>query len=494
VSQAGWAQGVPAGALADPRLTDGFTALERRAAIASQATYNALALPSSPNGAAICSSPGQGECTGAVLGVFNNMQSLVQTAEEILNGADLPAGMNLDAQGLGFALRWTAPEELFAMGSMSTQFLGSQLSMVGNRMAANRAVSRSNPLGANLGTLIGTAYASAAGGPAGTTDGGWSRLNMFFDAAGGFGSKADTTDTLGSEDAFDFDGFELTLGADYRFSDSLVAGGLFGFSHRKVDFDSSLSVVDGHIKSRGYSLIAFAQWDQQRYYASGSLGYQKSNFDSYRRIMFDSLDPGVDSIDTATAGSPDSNALLATLDFGVPLQWKSLGVDLYFKADYQHVKIGGFTETDAAVSGGSGSGFGFDVSGQTIKSMDTALGIKLQRVWQPAFGILVPYVRVEFHRQLETAAHGFSAVYADLPDSVGDAIEQSLDSALRSDAPDKAFYTMAVGTSAVLRGSSSISASGAASGGLQAYLQYATVRDKRNYRDNLISGGLRYEF
>jgi hypothetical protein len=210
--------------------------------------------------------------------------------------------------------------------------------------------------------------------------------------------------------------------------------------------------------------------------------------------MFTSLDPDVPSINTASAGSPDSNALLATLDVGVPLQWNSIGVDLYFKADYQNVKIGGFAETEAVVSGGSGSGFQFDVSSQTIKSMDTALGIKLQRVWQPAFGILVPYLRMEFHRQLETGRHGFSAVYSDLPDDVSDAIEQSVDSAFRSDAPDKAFYTLAVGTSVVLRGSSKISASGAASGGLQGYLQYATVRNKRNYRDNLISGGLRYEF
>jgi hypothetical protein len=494
VSQAGWGQGVPTGSLVDPRLTDSFTVLERRAAIANQAIYNALALPSTPNGTAICSAPGQGECTGAVLGVFNNMQSLVQTAEEVLNGADLPFGMNLDAAALGLALRWTAPEELFALGSMSTQFLSNQLSMVGNRMTANRTTSRSNLLGADLRTLIRTSYASADGGPARPADGGWSRLNMFFDAAGGFGKKADTTNTLGSEDAFDFDGFELTLGMDYRLSDSLVAGGLFGYSDRRVDFDSSLSVVDGHIKSKGYSLIAFMQFDQMRYYASGSLGYQRSNFDTYRRIMFTSLDPGVPSINTAAAGSPDSNALLATLDFGVPLQWKSIGVDLYAKADYQNVKIGGFAEVEAPVTGGSGSGFGFDVSSQTIKSLDTALGIKLQRVWQPDFGILVPYVRMEFHRQLATGRHGFSAVYSDLPDSVSDAIEQSLDSAFRSDAPDKAFYTLAVGASAVLRGSSKISAAGAASGGLQGYLQYATVRDKHDYRDNLISGGLRYEF
>ncbi len=265
----------------------------------------------------------------------------------------------------------------------------------------------------------------------------------------GFGDKADSTNIGGFEDAFDFRSHEFTLGLDYRFSDNLVAGGLFGYSGRNVDFDASQSVVAGSIESRGIQPDCIRAVGPDAFYASGSLGYQRLNFDTYRRIMFASLDPDVASINTAVAGSPDSNALLATLDFGVPLEWKSIGVDLYVKADYQHLETGRFSESEAPVTGNSGSGFQFDVAGQTIRSLDTAIGIKLQHVWTPDFGVLVPYVRGEYHRQLENGSHGLSTIYAGLPDDVDAAIRQSLDFALQSDAPDKAFHVLSGGVSAV---------------------------------------------
>lgn len=487
------AQGVPAGSLTNGALYTNFTPLEKRAAVISQATFNVLnPLCAGGQPAAACTAP--------VFDVYANVRELVATADELLTGADQQYGLNLDAEGLGFALRWTSAEELLAQGSSAKDFASSQTSTLGNRIGAIRSASRSNLYARNrISELIKYGYAAADGVPAGPAGDDFSRVSAFFDVSNGFGKKADTTgfngvSTSGNEDAFDFEGYEYTLGVDYRFSDSLVAGGLAGYTDRYVDFDSTRSIVDGYIKSRGASLLAFLQWDQLHYYASASVGYQKLAFDTYRVIAYPSLDANIPSTNTATAGDPDSQALLATANFGVPLQLGRVGIDLYLGADFQQLKIDAFAEEEVPLDGGNGTGFQFNVAGQTIKSLDATAGGKLAYTWTPRFGVVVPYVRAEYHRQLQTARTKLFLNFANLPDDLAADISSVVGPALQSDKPDDSYVTASLGLSMVIRGSSRVSASGRGAGGLQGYLQFTTVEGLRNYDSKLITGGLRYEF
>lgn len=473
-----------AGPLTDPTLFSQFNGLERQAALANQAVYNALFDR--------CSGQQPEACTGEIANVFRNAQELVETAEEILTGTDRRFGLNLDTEGLGFALRWTAAEELLAQGSMANDFANSQTSALGSRVGAIRMISRASLAASRL---LGDPQTQVAGRP-GYGGGGASgdssapRLSLFFDAAGGYGEK-DPTDL---EDAFDFEGYEYTLGLDYRFSDSLVAGALFGYTDRYVDFDSSQSIVDGTIDSKGYSLIAFLQWDRPWFYATASLGYQDLSFDIFRRISYPSFDANVPSTNTATAGSPDSSAFLGTLTVGVPFQVRAFGADVYLKADYQDLDVDAFTERAVAVPGNSGSGFQFNVGSQSIKSTDVAVGAKLQFVLTPRFGVFVPFIRGEYHTELEDQPRTISTVYAGLPPDVVAAVQDAVNFSLFSEKPDKNYYTLTGGVSAVLRGSTRVDEAGRAGGGLQAYLQYTTVLDLEHYDDSVIAGGLRYEF
>jgi hypothetical protein len=486
------AQEIPTGALTSQALFAGFSPLERRAAIISQATFNELDV--------LCGGgqPTAG-CTSDVLDVYENVRELVETAQEILTGQDSVFGLNLDAEGLGFALRWTSAEELLAQGSSAKDFANSQTSMLGNRISAIRAVSRANLYArSRVSELIKYGYASNAPIPANDAGASFSRLSAFFDVSNGYGNKADTTfngiSSFGNEDAFDFDGYEYTLGLDWRFNDSLVMGGLLGYTDRYVDFDSTKSIVDGFIKSKGFSLTGFLQYDQLHYYASLSLGYQQLGFDTYRVIAYPSLDPNIPSANTATAGDPDSKALLATLNFGLPFQWGPVGADVYLAGNYQKMKIEAFAEREAPIAGGAGTGFQFNVASQNIKSLDAILGGKLAYVWTPGFGVVMPYVRAEYHRQLQTARTKIYLNFANLPDDVAGSIRDLIGPALVSDKPDDAYLTYSLGFSMVIRGSTDVNAAGRGSGGLQGYLQYTTVEGLRNYRSKLITGGLRYEF
>lgn len=125
------AQSAPVtGSLVDIANAGGFNALERAAARANQASYNLLA--------GSCAN-GVGEsCSQSDLVVFRNTRELVETANELLGSGSTQFSLGVDAEGLGFALRWTAAEELAGQGSSTTKFAASQLSALSTRLAVLR--------------------------------------------------------------------------------------------------------------------------------------------------------------------------------------------------------------------------------------------------------------------------------------------------------------------------------------------------------------------
>ncbi len=453
------------GGLCTPALAD-LTALqfsnpiEQAAALANQATYNDLTGGEVPLCDPELSGPA-GNCTGAVFEMFSNVRELVETANELTDSGSTRYSLRLDQENLGFALRWTAAEEMAAQGSSATQFTNSQLNSLASRISALRV----SALG-------------ASGGGASADDGIAKRWGGFLNGAFGYGRKDDTTDpfnttgTSGAEDAFDFDGSEITLGADYRLGESTVLGALLGFSQRRVDFDSAVSIVDGTIDTDGSSLLFFALRESDRFYVSGSLGGQWLEYDFTRRITYPSLNPLVAAVDVTTTSNTDSNTLMGNLSGGANFRFGGFSLAPYAKAEYQKVSVDEFVEQGA-------SGFEFGYGEQDIKSFQLAAGATLQYVFTPRFGVIVPYARAEFRQEFENDPRNISATYASMPAS---SVTAAQDFNLATDEHDDQFYVVAGGFSVVLKG------------GLQGFLQFQEVLDLDTFSDSVIAGGIRLEF
>ena len=500
-----WGQANTAGPLT--QLT-GFNALEQEAAAANQAIYNALTTPvgaGGPNGGGVpvCSPntpvTGAGGCVGQVLSVFNNVRALVATASQLLTGRPNQYSLGADQQHLGFALRWTAAEEVLEQGSIARRFANNQSSALSTHVAAIRAVSRlglraSNAIDDPAGTALAATVAAVGGGAsADASNGGLTRWGLFAGSAGGWGDHKPTD----YEDAFIYTGQEYSGGLDYRFSNSLVGGAVFGGAKRKVRFDPNQSVVNGGIDSTGTSGLVFLQFDRPHFYATASIGLQALRYDITRAIEYGSNNPLADSVYAVTQGRTNSTSRLATLNLGVPFESKSFSADLYVKADYQGITIDAFHEQKVA---GFSTGFNQDVGEQKLKSVDVAVGFKLQAVWAPHFAVLVPYLRGEVHRELANQAESLSTLYGFL-NGPGAALPAQVQSLLASanfklsSEPFKPnFYIATAGISAVLRGSQRISADGVAHGGLQGYIEYSQAFKLSNFSNHVLSGGLRYEF
>jgi outer membrane autotransporter protein len=452
-----------------------FNRLEQQAAVANQAVYNELA--------PLCDArlqPPAGGCSAEAQRVFGNVRELVQTANELLGSGPTEFSLGSDEQGLGFALRWTAAEELAAQSSAGTEFANNQLTSLMSRMTALRygargfSVANFIPGETDTGAILAQEWQPLGGGAAADSElpDDFSRWGGFLDGSYGWGDR-DPTDV---EDAFDFDGTEVTAGIDYRLTPQLVLGGIFGYSQQEIDFDSRRSVVDGGIESDGYSVIVYGMYEWQGPYVSASLGWQKLSIDSTRRIAYPSFNTDVESVDVTARGSTDSDTISATFSAGWSFNWKALGVEPYLRAEYRDMTLDGFEESSVHNRGalaGQPAGFDFSFDDQDIKSLDTALGFRIQYALTPSFGVVVPYLKAEYHRQFEDDPHAVSAAYNALADSPFDVV---------GDETDTSFYVAAAGLSVVLKQ------------GWQGFIQYQTVQSLDLLTNDVITGGVRAEF
>ncbi len=462
--------------LADPRILAQLNALESAAARANQATYDALL--------GLCGGGPGPACPDDVFGVFAETRELVQTANEILGTGDTTYSLALDIDGLGFALRWTAAEEMAAHGSMTTEFAASQISAMSARISALRwgvsgpRMTRQTGSGAGAIRVANSGPLAMGGGASADAERIYTRWSWFVDGAFGYGNK-DPTDL---EDAFDFDGQEISVGVDYRFSPELAAGVMAGHTTKEVDFDSSRSIVDGSIETDGYSGMAYALVEGEHAYLNGALGYQRLSNDARRRITYPSQNPLLPAVDSLATSTTTSSAFLATLGAGYALRWDAFSVEPSTGLDYVQARVDGFRETSVDnISGGSPDDpFDLRIGDQTIESLDGNIGLQLQYVFTPRFGVLVPYLSARYHRELLDDVRRVSALYADAFEQLVQIIDADFE--VPTDPPDEAYYTAAAGVTVVL------------AGGLMGFVQYLQVLDLDDYSDSVITGGVRYEF
>lgn len=472
--------------------------VERAAAEANQTVFEALDTSCNPGGVFDTepdpAAPPLGtDCDADRFFVYQNTRELVHTANEIRGSGITIASLGQNLEGLGLALRWTAAEELAAQGSMATEFANGQLSNLAARMSALRFGAGGFGIASLYRVELDRLLAQAGGGaaPDDAPEETYSRWGGFLNGSFGYGSKAPTP----LEDAFDFDGAEITLGVDYRFPSNLVLGGILGLSEQAIDFDeaaSRISVVDGNMGSDGTSLIVFAFYQGERLSLSASIGAQVLDYAIERNIKYPSFNPNTDSANSIANSHPESDVSTATFGAGYAIGPRRFTFEPFVSLEYVDVTVDAFAEersinllSDSNVS----KRFDLAVSEQRIESFDAALGARLQYVFTPGFGVIVPYLTLEAHRELEDDPRTISAGYSAIADILG-----SDPFVVPTDAPDESYAVASLGFSVVLRGGRQRELGGPIAGGLSAFFQLKEIEGLLHYDDSVATGGFRYEF
>lgn len=479
---------VPAAADFEDLLGSFSSELEEQAAVAALENYTRLVLEAGcvdtmlVDPSLLPDREGQGvsACTGRTFQIFENVREIVHTGNELTGSGPTLFSLGSDTQGLGFALRWFAAEEYAAQGDMSGDFSSVQIAGLSARMTALRFGARGFQFAANDVWTPDGEYAGTYGnrGGAAGSEFGYSRLGGFLNVQFGSGSR----DPTGLEDAFDMEMLGVTGGFDYRIDSNWIAGITFGYTEQEIDFDSALSIVDGGIKSDGYSFMPFAMYQVGNFYASGSFGMQQMGFDSVRAIRYPSFNPDIPSTNTETISSTEASINSLFLETGYSLLWKNFTLEPFININSSSVTIDEFVETDI-----NDSGFDLVIEEQSFDMRDMTLGLKLQGTFTVHPVVLIPYVTVEQINQLEDAPRTVSAYYAGLP------FEQSTYQ-IPTEAQDSAYNTLNFGVSAVLRGGREKVAGGTVAGDIQGFFNIKTISGLEGYELNFYSFGLRVAF
>ena len=162
--------------------------------------------------------------------LFDTCRAMVHTGNDLSGTGPSRDSLGLDANELAASLQQIATEEFAATESMANEISSNRLNTLLSRLAELRSGARGfSVTGLTPGddTVLAASdrWPGASGGGAGG-DAFGSPLSGFLNLSYGTGDRDGSDRT----DAFDFDSYNITAGADYRFSGELLSGKTFGSS------------------------------------------------------------------------------------------------------------------------------------------------------------------------------------------------------------------------------------------------------------------------
>jgi len=423
-------------------------------------------------GDALDNLPGGGSevAQGAVTAVANacgnaaSGSDALETCQALLDAAE-----NNNGAAVEEALENLAAEEVSAMSNIAGALMIQQKANVASRMSAMRGGSRGldvaglsiftgngalslGMFGQNLNAAQDDSTASGVG------DLRPSPWGVFVNGSIGGGSR----DRMDAESGFDFDNYGLTAGVDYRLNDRAFVGLALGYSASAVDLDRGT----GELDTDGLGLTAYYSWyGTNGWYADGSLGYFRNQYDQSRVIDLTAIGLTRDLAMSDT----DASQFVATLGIGYEFSRNGWVMTPEFRIEYAGTDIDAFTET-----GDNDSGFLLSFPEQSFQSLQYSGALQVARAISTASGVMQPFVRVDWY--YESDNDGFTLI----PRLQSDPTQPF--AAIVIDDPDRNFGSLSGGVSWVRPG------------GTQFYFSIFRTFAYDDLEQWVLRGGLRWEF
>jgi len=361
------------------------------------------------------------------------------------------------------ALRQLAPEDVAAQIRAGRSLSERQMSNIGGRLSALRRGSAGVSLaGLSLRTQQGASIPGElfngvfdTGGSAGESM--TSPWGVFVSGVFGRVKREQTS----QEDGFTLQTLGMTLGADYRLNEKLIAGGAMGFARSDVDISNNAGdmAVDG-INFAGYATYYISQ----KTYIDGIVSYNRHRYDSTRNIRFVLNN---NAVDAQAKSKPDGRLLALSMgaghEFYVKQGWLASAEG---RLDYASSTIGAYDETGAG-------GLNLSLEEQQSDSLVSSLGLQTSYAHSTRWGVLVPQLNMGWQHQFKGDAIRIKGQF--INDRFGTTFQ------FKTDNPDRDYFGLGLGLSAVLPN------------GNMVFIQVATTLGRDKYEDYYLSAGARFE-
>ena len=295
------------------------------------------------------------------------------------------------------------------------------------------------------------------GGSAGEDAFGGSRFGAFVTGSIITGDK-DAADGL---DGYDFDSQMLTLGVDYRVSNTVFLGIALGLGDTTSESDAGRSEFD----SDTVSVSFYGNWyPKKNVYVDWVVGYSGNDYDSTRRINFGS---GATAVNSVANGDTEGHQVSLSTSLGWETAINKWMITGYGRAGYIESTIDGYDETDNA-------GLALSLNQQTVRTVPFSLGTNVERVFSVPFGVLIPQVELEWVKDLNDGERKVTAAFVNAPEA-GSFTSNTAK-------PDSDYIEASLSLTALFKG------------GMMAYLRYGTELSHDDYSVSTIEAGGRMEF
>ena len=401
-----------------------------------------------------------------------NQSAVASTIDSILEQERGSAALNdmlnriedLPAAELPSAYDSVAHEEVDAHRTIGVQSGAAQVRNISDRVADLRA----GVTGVSLERLVVVAdgqrldgdlfahllpAALRGGGASGDAGARLAGLGIFANGAVEFGDQDQTS----RRDGLDYTSLELTVGADYRFTEQFVLGAAFGFSDTDGDFDRG-----GGVEVQSYTAQVFGlYYPIENFSIDAVAGYSWLDYDMRRRIDLGAL------MTTSARSDTDGTQVFASAGAMYDIAVEGATLSPFGRLEFQRLEIDGFRERGAAP-------LNLVVDDQNVSSLTSALGLQVAYPISTGFGILQPQARAAWRHEFLNNARTVNAFF------VEDGAATRFD--VRTPSPDRDWLDLGVGLSLTTIHD------------IAAFIEY----EGDFFRDDLdrhrITAGLRYQF
>ena len=366
-----------------------------------------------------------------------------------------------------------------SMNRVTVEFAGPQVATVTGRMQALRAGTVGGlALQMNTQPVEPVYYAGPVTDlPADTASSAsnsiWNhgRLGIFVNGSLGTGSR----DQSEYEPGFDYDAYSITAGIDYRFTNNLVIGTALGYAFSEADIDND----GGNIESDGYGASLYATYYISEFYIDLIGVYGKKDYSTVRNVDYSIVEfggGGTTVVDQTFNGDPDAQEYGFSAGVGYSFFKWGFTLQPYGQLSYLDTDIDGYSESLDRANTDAGFGLALAFDDQEITSLISSLGARLAYTVNTSLGVIVPHVSFDWQHEYENDSRNITARFVNGIDDVDNLI------VIPTDDPDRDYYRLGAGCSAVLPH------------GMSAFASYETLIGLADISSHLVTIGMRYEF
>jgi uncharacterized protein YhjY with autotransporter beta-barrel domain len=383
-------------------------------------------------------------------------------------------GANSAPAALGTAYTAVMGQQINAIGPQTKKFGSLQQDNLAARLAELRRGARGASFsGLEVTDADGNVLANGGsqlsdylpGGASGDAEQGWldGRLGVFVNGSLKGGSKRVSKNSF----AFNLSDNSVTVGADYRITNHIVAGAAVGSGKTTTDFANSF----GHLDITATGVSVFASLYGTRYYVDAVAGYGRPHLQTDRHIAYSE---SASIIDQDATGSTHLRDVWTGISAGSPLNYRAFTLTPEVSLNYHEIRLDGFTESMSAPAA-AGSGLALAFGDAVVPSLQGRAGLRAAYTFSGSWGVFEPNLHATFIREMRSHPDDFTARLAYAPQAAGLFY-------IGTDPPEGHYFGGGGGVNFQL------------AHGISGFVDYEQLKVLKTIKSHELSLGLRYQF